>query len=271
MKLIDFSIAFICFAATVCIGLDIRTGMAGETIKTDINLNQVVDRAVQDTLEGAWIELNSDLEICADRDKIIEDLHENLFLGLNAENDSVRMERIKECIPAVILTEDDGYYIYQYRELEDEGESLLEPGFSQKQYFIYEEPGWRVKFRFSDRITLEKTDTGETYELGIGQAKEITGLYMFSSAEAFENKRRAVIIDNIRAALEEGINGSRRAVEAGVRYRVAFPYIKYEEWYQTVDRVSLMAFFMGRPVGMEGRKYQYFVFSGARLVNYHEE
>lgn len=128
-----------------------------------------------------------------------------------------------------------------------------------------------MKFRFSDRITLENMDTREMYELGIGQAKELTGLYMFSSADAFEKKRRTVIIDNIRAAMEDSINGSRRAAEAGVGYRVAFPYIKYEEWYQTVDGVSLMAFFMGRPIGMEGRKYQYFVFSGARLVKYQEE
>lgn len=272
MKLTNFAILFVGFAVTVCTGMDIRTKMVSSTIMADINLNQVIDRAVQDSMDAAEIYIDQEMNIQPDRENIIRNLHEKLFISLNAYGDSISRERIKECIPAAVLTEQDGYYLYGYSETEDNsGSTIRRAGFSEKRYYVTEEKGWRVRFSFSDLLELEHIKTGAVYECTWYQAAGRTGLDMFKKREKFEERRRRAVIENVRNDMEGMVNRDPSIREDGAGYLISFPYIEYEEWYQTVKGISLLVFFRGHPVGMAGREYNYVVFSGARIEKHSGE
>lgn len=85
----------------------------------------------------------------------------------------------------------------------------------------------------------------------------------------FHEKRRKTIIDIITAAFTEEINveHNRFADLVGVTYNFYFPTLSEQDWINTIDDISVLAFVQGIPIGnAEGEYYNNFALGGSKIV-----
>lgn len=89
------------------------------------------------------------------------------------------------------------------------------------------------------------------------------------SVGPFHEKRRKTIIDIITASLTEEINieQNRFADLVGVTYNFYFPTLSEQDWINTIDDISFLAFVQGIPMGnAESTYYNNFALGGSKIV-----
>lgn len=89
------------------------------------------------------------------------------------------------------------------------------------------------------------------------------------SVGPFHEKRRKTIIDIITASLTEEINvdHNRFADLLGVTYNFYFPTLSEQDWINTIDDISFLAFVQGIPMGnAESTFYNNFALGGSKIV-----
>lgn len=89
------------------------------------------------------------------------------------------------------------------------------------------------------------------------------------SVGPFHEKRRKTIIDIITATLTEEINveHNRFADLVGVTYNFYFPTLSEQDWINTIDDISFLAFVQGIPMGnAESTFYNNFALGGSKIV-----
>lgn len=85
----------------------------------------------------------------------------------------------------------------------------------------------------------------------------------------FQINRKKVIIDIITACLNEEINidHNRYADLVGVTYDFSFPTLSQQDWMNTIDDISFLAFVQGIPMGnAKGEYYNNFALGGSKIV-----
>lgn len=80
-----------------------------------------------------------------------------------------------------------------------------------------------------------------------------------------EGEVRKAVIKTIVEEMEEKINADAKRRGCFGKYKVTLPYVRMEEWYQGVEKISMLVFFQTSGRRMDGKEYQRFVFSGARI------
>lgn len=105
---------------------------------------------------------------------------------------------------------------------------------------------------------------------------------MIEEAGEFHKKRRETIVNLITQALNEEMNEHNRyATMLGIEYYFSIPEISKDQWINSVDDVSVLAFVQGIPIGID-EHYNNFALGGTRIVrakdiyggkdgNYHRE
>lgn len=85
----------------------------------------------------------------------------------------------------------------------------------------------------------------------------------------FHEARRKVIIDIISKCLREEINveHNRFASIVGATYDFYLPEISNDDWINSIDDISIMAFVQGIPIGtLDGTYFNNFALGGSRIV-----
>lgn len=117
-----------------------------------------------------------------------------------------------------------------------------------------------LKFESSIFPDASVTNFMQDYE------KNADGTY---SVGPFHEKRRKTIIDIITASLTEEINveHNRFADLVGVTYNFYFPTLSEQDWINTIDDISFLAFVQGIPMGnAESTYYNNFALGGSKIV-----
>jgi hypothetical protein len=93
------------------------------------------------------------------------------------------------------------------------------------------------------------------------------------SDENFDEIRRRTIISVITEEMNRQLElHNRYAAWNGISYHFSLPVIDMEEWYRTVDDVTLLCVFQGYPyASSQLGTYQKVVLSGARIHKEQEE
>lgn len=92
---------------------------------------------------------------------------------------------------------------------------------------------------------------------------------VIKKAGDFETKKKEVIIDIITACLNEEINvdQNRFADLVGITYEFNFPVLSKQDWMNSIDDISILAFVQGIPIGnAEGVYYNNFALGGSKIV-----
>lgn len=89
---------------------------------------------------------------------------------------------------------------------------------------------------------------------------------VIEEASRFHKLRRDTIVNLITATLREEINEHNTYAKLiGVDYDFYFPNISREEWNNSIDDISFLAFFQGMPIGTDSY-YNNYSLGGSRIV-----
>lgn len=90
-----------------------------------------------------------------------------------------------------------------------------------------------------------------------------------TEASDFHKKRREVIINLITSVLRKEINEHNTYADLiGVTYNFNIPDIDKDQWNNTINDISVLAFFQGMPIGYDSY-YNNYSLGGARIVEAH--
>lgn len=269
MKFTDLSLVFLLFAVTVFTGLDVRIRLIDQTMRITERYDQIIDTAAVDALRNTVEEDNYGRKVFVNKDATMERFLEELYLSFDIYENNVSQEVFREYLPVVLLVEMDGFYVNTYRDADNPvGSKCRERSFGEKQYFRTEEGAWEIYFSFADYISLVNKSSGRILEGTPDAVSKQLPLNFLQDRKRYEERKKRTVIEAIREQLEQEVNANPKLDKTDIQYRFSFPYIDYEEWYQSVRDVSLLAFFQGLPMGVGDKTYNRFVFSGSRLEKY---
>lgn len=77
--------------------------------------------------------------------------------------------------------------------------------------------------------------------------------------EIITGKGTRLPMEEVRDYLEQ------QAAKRNENWKLSFPYISHEEWSQSLEKTQLIAYFSGLPTGVDGKTYERFFLSGARI------
>lgn len=275
MKITDWAVIFVLIAGPLLWISGWNTEQLRESNRLEIRYNTVLKTAAQD----AGILLNQNESqfyesgygsvkfMRADKEAALAALKETLALNFGIADDPLAMQALMTYIPAVVVVDYDGYYIYAMEELTGtDGHPFAEHRWRPKKPYVYRDlEGKSLSFTLDQRVTVINPRTGESVT---GLREEVGSEWsipLIQDKETFDQVRRSVIVRGIEEDLEDIIHRHNEITrKLGVTYTFTLPVISQEEWNNTVDDVGVLVFLQGIPVG--NQYYNNYALGGGRLV-----
>lgn len=235
-----------------------------EVKNLQMTYNLAVDQAVEAALYDV-VEYDGQDKIIANEEEIVCSFFQALYMNLGIKEKPMEQELCKFYIPYILLVEMDGLVPFRKGEARN-GEII---SFQPQEKKLFE-----LKGQNSDTLYVNLTDW-VVYRDGLegrveGYYLDVCGdlpYYFQWDYEEFCERKRDCIIELIKKLTNECINQQNEiASRYGVHYVFTLPKIKYEDWYRTVQDISMLVLFQGYPFGngVTGR-YNRFAFGGARI------
>lgn len=276
MKHINLSIIFVLIMVSVFLILNQKIDTVVAITKLQSQYNNAIDNAVEDALMQIVDQdslASTSIDFASITDSFLRYLAWNL--GLNAESQGGKS--LLNYVPVIAYIVQDGLYMgYQKVEVgeesagEDNGEkdNVVE-GHEEEQSKYWNVGEWNTSMDISERIPFEcRTDsyliqytltdfirvinlqTKENIEGYYGDLIELFPEILPSTREDFDKERRLVIINCLTETMNTYIeNHNNIAKHYGIKYHFSLPNIDMEEWYRTVDDISMLVLFQGYPYG----------------------
>ncbi len=260
--------------------------------------NNALDNAVSDALLEV-VDCDMGERTTIDYAEITHSFFRYLSWNLGASPESLTESMLLQYTPVIAYVVDDGVYLMNQKieessindsiggtsvvnippvisstMLEDqpllwENQSVWNTSMeiSKKYLFYKERKGFAIQYTLSDYIRIQNLSTMEVEE---GVYNDLVGMYpeiLPESREAFDQERRLVIIQCITEEFSRSIEQHNRiAKKYGIQYQFQLPVIPNEEWYRTVNDISMIVLFQGYPYGNSTLGYYNKVaLGGARL------
>ncbi len=264
-KLSDYAMIYVIIFLVMVFITDSRLMLLEKAEQLNIQYDNALDNAVMDALEEI-VELDDGETLEINKEEMIQRffLAISMQLGLS-EGDSAK-ERLQCFFPVMLLMLQDGIYSWEA----EEGESGK--AFSEKIPYCLEKDGYRICYGFDDNIVFVDKTTGRECR---GNYQVIRKRYPADelSDENFDEIRRRTIIETVTNVMNRQMEKHNRfAEERGIKYHFSLPVIDMEEWYRTVDDVTLLCVFQGYPYTVPSLgTYDKVILSGARIYKEQEE
>lgn len=275
MKISDFVIIFLLIVSSLLIFTQWRS----EDTKAFAKLNNQYDGAMtvasQDAVDQLRLNVKPNYESGYDSKKFSRINKEPAYdtfihsLALNFSiQDEVSKDLLGRYVPVFGILEYDGFSMSVYQEYTKGTEAVFDRVWLPKIPFTYQDPqGNLIKFTLDDYVTvydvnLQEWVNGERREL----QKELD-IDLLKDADLFDRIRRNTIVTVLQENLAFQINQHNVYTKSlGITYNFALPLIPQEDWYNTVDDVSVFAFFQGYPYERGGGTFNQYALAGSRLV-----
>ncbi|WP_145142286.1 hypothetical protein [Paenibacillus sp. Y412MC10] len=202
----------------------------------------------------------------ANKERAVESFYRTMALSFDINGDAVAIGNLAGYIPAILVIDYDGYYVYSTESFVDSnGDTQLRPVWSPKKPYSYSDPqGNIIQFSLDDYVKSYDKASNQWHQ---GKRHEIVGqtqITLLKDPQTFENVRRQTIINGIQNDLAYVINRHNQyATRYGVDYIFTLPQISQEEWDNGIDDIGIVAFVQGIPVGDQA--YNNYAFGGGRL------
>ncbi len=187
-----------------------------------------------------------------------------LFGGARTSNLTASAKFIKNDFAVQRKSDELSYYLYEWAFAMGDGSQPFQPGgyYKMLRFLIDgEEEDAPVNTDFDDVTSLNKIfeNVNKDYEYNEDGtvAKE---------PSTFHKNRRQAIINTIISVMREEFNEHNYyAKNIGITYDFNIPDIDRDEWNNTIDDVSVLAFIQGMPMGTD-TYYNNYSLGGARIV-----
>ncbi|GIP19917.1 hypothetical protein [Paenibacillus sp. J22TS3] len=203
----------------------------------------------------------------ANKEKALDSLLCTLYMNFGIGDDRAAQMALLTYIPAVVVIDYDGYYIYSFHSFQSsEGEELGDYRWtSKKPYAFSDQAGNIVHFTLDEHIAVYQASEKKWLKGSRDQLDEEGSIPLLRDKDLFEAKRRTVIVQAIEEDLARVMNSHNRyASRLGVDYTFTLPIIPGEEWINTLNDIGLLVFLQGIPIG--DQHYNNYGLGGGRLL-----
>lgn len=246
MRPASFGIVFAMLFLSLITVSDYRTRALQEITMQTVMYNNCLDSAIEDAMTEV-VEVDEGRKIQLNKEKTVDDFFTALAVNFGAMENSQKRNLLKAYVPAVAFVERNRLTLY-YGFLEEEKKKEV--------YYELEKEDYRIYFTLTDYVLVENKKSGETLEGDFHDVGKIFKQPLLLDADWFHEEQKKVIrevfIENMEAILEEH---NEIAEKLGIHYHFFLPVIENEEWYRSVDEISMLVFFQGYPYGSRSMGY----------------
>lgn len=283
MKLHHYSIIFVIISLTLFFITDSKIQyisiIKGEKIELDQSFQCAVDNGVLHLVEQDGI-----AGLTINKERAVTDFFTSLYASLGIMDDVEKQEFLKNYVPIIAVTCEDGYYLYFSDEyVGRDPYTHISKRWSEKVPYTYEDTDFVYGFTLTDIITLydknrlldpngeQKIFTLDYHEL---QQNELYSYFRTKRPDsfllndnAFYLRRKGYILSAIEESMVYHCNlHNNIARQFGITYNFAMPVTDTSEWMRTIDNPSMLVVFQGYPLIDGGSStYNRFAFAGARI------
>lgn len=194
---------------------------------------------------------------------------DTLAINFGIEDD-ISKQLLSQYIPAFAVVDYDGLLLNVYKEyIDTRGDLVFNRTWLPKISFTYtDEEKNIINFTIDEQVEvydvgLQEWIQGTRQELA--DDNEIT-IPLLKDSEDFDATRRITILNVIQEQLAYYINEHnvyRKYLDT--TYTFTLPYIEQEEWLNTINDISILAFLQGYPMKYANQTYNKHAFVGTRL------
>jgi hypothetical protein len=276
-----FTILFVIIALTLFISSDIKTNNLVAVVREKEILDQNFNRAI-DNAATYLVEVEGMNSLTINKEKAVNVFFNSIYSTLNITDNPEKQTLIKNYVPVIVVTCEDGYYIYYTDEyIGSDHYSYFNKRWSEKIPFYYEDNDFIYSFTLTDKLTLydknglldvtkeETIFTIDYHELSISKKyknfREQKSEHFLLNEEKFNLIRKNTIISSIENSLTYYCNKHNNiAHQFGITYNFAMPTIDNSDWVRSIDNPSIMVMFQGYPYGVGvGGTYNRFDIAGS--------
>lgn len=266
MKHINLSIVFVLIMVSVFLILNQKTDTVTAITKLQIQYNNAIDNAVEDALlevvDQDSLELTS-----IDFATVTDSFFRYLAWNLGLDSQSQRAKSLSNYVPVIAYIVQDGLYlVYQKVDGEDKvseqsaylNTSEWNTSIEISEWIPFEKVTdiYKIQYTLTDYIRVINQETTEEWEGYYGDMLVQFPALLPNTKEEFDKERRLIIINCITESMNTYIeNHNTIAKHYGINYQFSLPYIEKEEWYRTIDDISMLVLFQGYPYGNETLGY----------------
>lgn len=280
MKIID--IAIFAFILLLPFSLAMDYNQKSSIIASDTKqiYEQALRIASEDATKALLANTNDDGETIEDKLKnpnlnmALERFNETMYINLNIKGDQVGQDALKSFLPVKLVVAYDGYFLNVWENVTDNmGRKQVVDTWLPKKTFVYYEKDSNliINFTITDYISIYDTSTG-TYSEGNRADMEL--LYPASTvlnSINFDNIRRQTIVEMINNDLElYSMKYNYLARKFGYGYNFSIPIVSKDDWNNTIDGITFMAFLQGMPVSnLDSTQINTYAFCASSMKELH--
>lgn len=266
MKWTNIAILFFLLELSLFVILDMRTTNLTSVINQKIEYNKELDSAIDDGVMNL-VEVDSQRNLILNREIAVKQFYQSLYANFGIMGNERLEGKMRGYVPVILVTDEDGFYLYYSDAYKLEGETLITQRWSEKQPYAYETSNYIINFTLGTYLKVYDKNTHEIYE---GEYKELIGMFqktLLAEEETFHTVRRHIIISTIEENMNYYINKHNNiAYQYGITYQFWLPEIDKTDWYRTIDDISMLVIFQGYPFSSACfDTYNRYAIGGARI------
>lgn len=280
MRAFHFSITFVIIAIAFILICDIRTNNLNAAINNRKEIDRYIDVAIDDAVTSL-VDVGENNQIRINKEKAIESFFASLYSNFNIMSNREKQEELALYIPVIVVTLEDGYYIYYFDEYSgSDNYTYAVHRWSEKFPYHYEDEDFIYNFTLGDYITIldKKGNMDINGEQKVYQMhyKDIKVKYptILDSPDHFlldDDKFNTIRKTRIASLIEKSMayytsHHNKIASNYGITYNFSLPSISNEQWMPYLDDWGIFVVFQGYPYGNEaGEVYNRFASAGAKI------
>ncbi|WP_066497536.1 hypothetical protein [Abyssisolibacter fermentans] len=267
MKITDLAILFVIITFPFVFLLNLRCDNLELAAYKKMELNRVLDCAVEDGVNDL-VNVGGDKRVVISKDRALQSFYNSLFINLDVIGNEIAQRKITGYIPVIAVVDYDGFYILSNDEYADkDGYKIISPMWKEKMPYSKVYENYVISFTLNENVKIYDILTGEYYSDSYKDLKSTISSEIIQNDSLFEEVRRRTIIEALKREINYRINKHNEvARQFGITYNFSLPVINDEDWYNTVDDISMIVFFQGFPIGVGNERYNSYALGGARVV-----
>ncbi len=277
MKITDFVLAYFAIFLSVFVVIEIQYEKTKTYIEYDHFHEGAFTTATQDAIHILRTNVKPSLEAGYDSYKInpvnpqpaFDTFVQSLAVNYRVKNEYT-INQMLRYIPVFAILDYDGLLLNVYKPYKDKrGDEVVERVWLPKIPLSYaDNEGNIINFTIDEDLEVYDKDLNEWYfgkRAELAKDPEIT-IPLLKDEKEFDQIRRQTIVGIVQENLAYYINEHNVYTKAlDVTYKFAIPLIPQEDWYNTVDDISIFAFVQGYPYKVDTKAYNEYAFVGTRL------
>lgn len=277
MKITDFAIIYI----IIVFPLLVFSQWKSEDSNTFINLNNQYDTAMTVATQDAMDQLRTNVIPTEEAgyssskfnrvnpEPALQTFLHTLSINFGVEDD-VSLDLMSRYVPVFAVMDYDGALLSVYQEIVNtDGQKELKRVWLPKIPFAYHDAeGNIISFTLEEDVLVYDVALNEWI---IGNRKELMKdteitIPLLHDADEFHRIRKDTIVNVFQDELAYYINEHNvYTKQLGVTYKFTLPLIEQEDWYNTVDDISIFTFFQGYPYQRGQGTFNEYALAGGRL------